>query len=341
MIQEGISKLVERHDLTQSEAEQLMNEIMEGKATDSQIAAFLVALRSKGETVEEITACAKIMRQKAHSISPKVSLLVDTCGTGGDSSNTFNVSTAAAFVVSGAGIPVAKHGNKSISSKCGSADVLKELGIFIELQPKQVEKCIEDAGIGFMFAPVFHPAMKYAANARKELGVRTVFNILGPLTNPANAKSQLIGVFSENLLMDIVQAAKKLGSSRVIAVNGSGLDEISICAKTKVCELKSGNIESYYLNPEEFGFKLGSLNEIMGGFPKENAKIVLGVLNGDNGPRRDIVLLNAAAAILASGTAADYKDALELAAQSIDSGKAIEKLNVLIEFTNKNAGQNN
>mgnify|MGYP001614888370 FL=1 len=338
MIQEAISILVQKQDLTQKETEQVMNEIMEGKATDLQIAGFLVALKSKGETINEITACAKIMRQKAHSINPKVSHLVDTCGTGGDNSNTFNISTAAAFVVGGAGIHVAKHGNKSISSKCGSADVLKELGVFIELHPKQVERCIEDVGIGFMFAPIFHPAMRYAANARKELGISTVFNILGPLTNPANAKSQLIGVFSENLLMDIVNVAKNLGSRHVIAVNGNGLDEITICAKTKLCELKNGSVESYYMSPEDFGFKLGSLDEIRGSSPKENAKIILEVLNGAKGPKRDVVLLNAAAALLASDIASDYGDSLELAAHSIDSGKALEKLNGLVEFTNKNAG---
>ncbi|MBI3027034.1 anthranilate phosphoribosyltransferase [Candidatus Woesearchaeota archaeon] len=341
MIQEAISKLIQSQNLTQNETEQVMNEIMEGKATDAQTAGFLVALRIKGETIDEITACAKIMRQKANSINPKTKFLVDTCGTGGDKSNTFNISTASAFVVSGARAAVAKHGNIAVSSKCGSADVLRELGVGIELQPKQVEKCIEEIGIGFMFAPIFHPAMRRVSNARREIGIRTVFNILGPLTNPAKAKSQLIGVFDEGLLTDMVHVLKNLGSKRVIAVNGNGLDEITTCNKTKVCELKNDKIENYLINPEDFGFKLGSINEISGGSQHENAKIILDILNGAKGPRRDVVLLNSAAALLASEIVVDYKDAIELAAFSIDSGKALEKLNMLVKFTNENAKQNN
>lgn len=333
MIQEAISKLVKRQSLTQIEAELVMNEIMEGEATDAQIAGFLVALRLKGESLSEITACAKIMRQKAMTIKPKAKFLVDTCGTGGDNSNTFNISTAAALVVSGAGASVAKHGNKSVSSKCGSADVLKELGVNIELHPNQVEKCIEKIGIGFMFAPTFHPAMKYASNARKEIGIRTIFNILGPLTNPANAKSQLVGVFDENLLECTAKTLKNLGSKHAIAVNGKGLDEITICGKTKVCELKNNKIISYHLNPEDFGFNLSSLKDITGGTPQQNAKIILDILNGNDGPKRDIVLLNAAAALLASDKVKDYRDALELAADSIDSGNAIFKLKELKKFT--------
>ena len=335
MIKEAISKLIEKQNLAQDGAELVMNEIMEGRATDAQIAAFLVALRIKGETIDEITACAKIMRQKAYAINPKAKFLVDTCGTGGDNSYTFNISTASAFVAAGVGASVAKHGNKSVSSKCGSADVLKELGVNIELQPKQVEKCIEEIGIGFMFAPVFHPAMKYALNARKEIGARTIFNILGPLTNPANAKSQLIGVFDANLLETLVKVLKNLGSRHIIAVNGSGLDEITICGKTKVCELKNNNASSYEINPVDFGIKLSSLEEIKGGLPKENAKIILDILRGAEGPRRDIVLLNAGAALLASDKAKNYKDALELAAYSIDSGKAMGKLNYLKKFANE------
>jgi len=338
MIREAISKLVQRQDLTGHEMESVMNEIMEGKATDAQIAALLTALRLKGETIDEITACAKIMRQKAFSINPKAEFLVDTCGTGGDKSNTFNISTASAFVASGAGASVAKHGNRSVSSKCGSADVLKEMGVNIELQPKQVEKCIEEVGIGFMFAPVFHPAMKFALAPRREIGIRTVFNILGPLTNPANAKSQLIGVFDENLMNDMVKVLKNLGSRHVIAVHSDGMDEISICNKTKVVELKNNNIEHYVLNPADFGFKMASMNDITGGSPQDNAKIIMDVLNGTKGPKRDIVLLNSAAALIAAELAKDYKDALELAAHSIDSGNALRKLNALVKFTNENAG---
>ena len=341
MIQGAISKLVQKQDLTQKETGQVMSEIMEGKATDAQIAGFLVALRFKGETIDEITACAKIMRQKSQIINPKVKFLVDTCGTGGDNFDTFNISTAAAFVASGAGAAVAKHGNKSVSSKCGSADVLKELGINIELSPKKVERCIEEIGLGFMFAPIFHPAMRFALNARKEIGVRTIFNILGPLTNPANAKSQLIGVFGNGILENIAKVLKNLGSKHIITVNGSGLDEITICGKTKVCELKNGNIDFYEINPEDFGFKLSHINGITGGSPEENSKIIIDILNGVKGPKRDIVLLNAAAALLTTDKVKNYKDALELAAYSIASGKALKKLKGLIDFTNKNAKQNN
>lgn len=333
MIRTIISKLVERQNLAQDDAEQVMAEIMEGKATDAQIAAFLTALRLKGETIDEITACARIMGQKAYSISPNAKFLVDTCGTGGDNSNTFNISTAAAFVVSGAGASVAKHGNRSISSKCGSADVLKELGVGIELQPKQVEKCIEEVGIGFMFAPIFHPAMKHASNARNEIGIRTIFNMLGPLTNPANAKSQLVGVYDESLLESMAQALKNLGVRHAIVVNGSGLDEITICGETKVCELKNNDIKSYSLNPQDFGFKLAPLSEIIGGTTHENAKIILNLLNGIKGPKRDIVLLNAAAALLTTGIVKNYEEGLGLASQSIDSGKALGKLEEMKKFT--------
>ena len=335
MIQEIISKLVERQNLTQRETEEIMNEIMEGRATDAQIAAFLVALRMKGETIDEITACAKIMREKSSRINPKAEFLVDTCGTGGDGSNTFNISTASAFVAAGAGISVAKHGNKSVSSKSGSADVLSALGVNINLQPKDVEKCIEEIGIGFMFAPLFHPAMKYVMTARKQLGIRTIFNILGPITNPANAKSQLIGVYNPALTAEITGALKNLGSSHVMVVNGSGLDEISLSEKTKVCELKSGKIEVYDINPEEYGFELQPLSKIIGGAAEDNAKIMINVLKGEKSPKRDIVLLNAGAAVYTSGKAANLKEGIEAAKQSIDSGNALRKLEALKEFTNR------
>ena len=334
MIQESIKKLVEKQNLTQQEAEQAMNEIMEGKATDAQIAAFLVGLRIKGETIDEITACAKIMREKANKINPKANFLVDTCGTGGDGSSTFNISTASAFVAAGAGISVAKHGNRSVSSKSGSADVLQALGVNINLNPKDVEKCIEETGIGFMFAPLFHPAMKYAMNARKQLGIRTIFNILGPMTNPANAKSQIIGAFSPALIADIASAMKNLGSRHVLVVNGDGLDEISLSSKTKVCELNNGRIEIYDLNPEDYGIELRPLNDVLGGTPEENAKIIIDILSGEKGPERDIVLLNSAAAIMATDKVSGYQDGLEIAKQSIDSGSALKKLEALRKFTN-------
>ena len=335
MIQEAIAKLVEKQDLTQEESEQVMNEIMEGKATDAQIAGFLVALRFKRETIDEITACTRVMRQKASTIKPKAEFLVDTCGTGGDGSNTFNVSTAAAFAAAGADISVAKHGNKSVSSKCGSTDVLAALGVNIELQPKQVEKCIEEVGIGFMFAPLFHPAMKHVIPARKETGIRTIFNILGPLTNPAGAESQVIGVFDSTLLTDIANTMKNLGSRHVMVVNGDGLDEITIAGKTKVAELKDNKVDVYDINPEDYGFEISPLNSIVGSDAKENAKIIEDVLKGEKGPKQDIVLLNAGAAIYTSGKVKSLKEGIEAAKQSIDSGKALKKLEALKEFTNK------
>ena len=337
MIKETISKLVEERNLNQEEAEKVMTEIMDAMATDAQIAAFLTALRLKGETVDEITACARVMRQKAFAINPKAKFLVDTCGTGGDNSNSFNISTASAFVASGAGASVAKHGNKSVSSKCGSADVLQELGVKIEMPQKQVEKCIEEIGLGFMFAPLFHPAMKNVSGIRKQIGIRTVFNLLGPLTNPANAKSQLIGVFDENLLGTITETAKNLGIKRVMTVNGNGLDEITICGKTKVCELKNGRLDFYEINPEDFGLKLSSIENIKGGNAQQNANLIINILNGEKGPKRDIVLLNSAAALLTTGIVKDYKDALEMAAYSIDSRKALKKLGELKNQNSKNS----
>ena len=335
MIQEAISNLVERKNLTSAQAEGAMLDIMEGNATNAQIAAFLVGLRLKGETIDEIAACAKIMRSKSNSIHPKAKYLVDTCGTGGDNSGTFNISTAAAFVAAGAGANVAKHGNKSVSSKSGSADVLAALGVNIEMQPQQVEKCIEEVGMGFMFAPFFHPAMKHASAARKEIGVRTIFNILGPLTNPANAKSQLVGVFDEKLLGIFASVLRELGSAHVIAVNGHGLDEITISGSTKICELKGGKIKSYEINPLDFGFKLGSLDELKSSSPQESAELIIKILKGEKSPRRDIVLLNAAAALLAAGIAKNFEDGISLAARSIDSGSAMKKLDELKDFTNR------
>lgn len=334
MIQEAILKLAEKKDLLESEAAKAMEDIMEGKATNAQIAAFLLGLKIKGENIEEITACAKVMRSKSITIDPDAKHLVDTCGTGGDNSGTFNISTAAAFVAAGAGASVAKHGNRSISSKCGSADVLKALGVNIELEPDKVKECIEQVGIGFLFAPKFHPAMKYAMDARRELGVRTIFNILGPLTNPAGAKSQLIGVFDPKLLPVMVNVLKNLGSRHAIVVNGNGLDEITISGNTNVFELKNGVIENYFLNPEDFEFKLSSIGALKGNTPEENASIIIDILNGSKGPKRDVVVLNAAAALLATGLAKDYEGAIALANRSIGTRDAIKKLNELKEFAN-------
>ena len=335
MIQEAISKLILKKNLTIEEAESAMNFIMEGKAEKQQIKNFLLGLKNKGETIEEISACAKIMREKSIKIEPDAMHLVDTCGTGGDNSGTFNISTAAAFVAAGAGASVAKHGNRSISSKCGSADVLKALGVNIELEPKKVEECIEKIGIGFLFAPKFHPAMKYAMEARKELGVRTVFNILGPLTNPAGAKSQLIGVFDPKLMPVMANVLKNLGSRHAMIVNGNGLDEITVSSKTDVFELKSGVIENYSINPSDLGFELSPIETLKGDNPLDNAKIIIDVLNELKCPKRDVVILNAAAALLVCGIAKDFEGGIALANRSIDSGNALKKLNEMIKFSNE------
>lgn len=337
MIQKAIQKVVEKKDLTLDESKEVFEIIMSGRATDAQIAGFLIALRMKGETVDEITGAALIMRAKASSIHPKVSgLIVDTCGTGGDKKNTFNISTTAAFVISGAGIAVAKHGNRSVSSKSGSADVLKSLGINIDLTPEKVEKCIEEIGMGFMFAPVFHGAMKHAINARRELGVRTIFNILGPLTNPANADSQVIGVYDENLIEKMAEVLKNLGVKHAFIVHGNGLDEITTDGVTKVCELKDGVIKKYEITPTDLGFKISSNEDLLGNSPDDNANITINILKGiDKSAKRDIVVLNAAAAIVAAGKAKDFKEGIIIAQESIDSGNAFKKLESLKEFTNR------
>ncbi|KKR78904.1 MAG: Anthranilate phosphoribosyltransferase [Candidatus Nomurabacteria bacterium GW2011_GWA2_40_9] len=336
MIQEAISRLIEKKDLTQEEAGAVMSEIMSGKATDAQIAGFLVALRLKGETIDEITACAKVMREKAFIIKPKPQPLIDVVGTGGDKSGTFNISTCAALVVAGAGIAVAKHGNKSVSSKSGSADVLAALGVKIDLEPKKVEQCINEIGFGYMFAPKFHEAMKYAIGPRKELGIRTVFNILGPLTNPAEAPYELMGVFSPDLTEPLAAVIGKLGCKHAFVVHGNGLDEITIEGETKVSEYKDGHVRNFTIKPTDFGIKMAGLNEIKGGSPEECAKIIMNILAGkEKGPKRDVVLLNAGAAIFVAGKAGSIKKGIELAKDSIDSGKALKKLEQLKEWAGK------
>lgn len=336
MIQEAIAKLVEKQNLAQEEAEQVMNEIMEGKATDAQIAGFLVALRLKGETIDEITACAKVMREKAFTIKPKPKSLIDVVGTGGDKSGTFNISTCAALVVAGSGIAVAKHGNKSVSSKCGSADVLTALGVKIDLEPKKVEQCINEIGFGYMFAPKFHGAMKYAIGPRKELAIRTVFNILGPLTNPAEAPYELMGVFDDALTEPLAAVLGKLGCKHAFVVHGNGLDEITIEAETKISEYKDGHVRTFYIRPTDFGIKLASLEEIKGGTPEECAKIITDILTGkERGPKRDVVLLNAGASIFVAGKANSIQEGIDIAKQSIDSGNTFKKLGQLRDFTNR------
>lgn len=326
MIKEAISILIERIDLSEKEMSDTMREIMEGKATDAQIGAFLTALRLKGESTAEITGAAKVMREKALSIKAPAGT-VDTCGTGGDMAHTFNISTTAALVVAGAGIPVAKHGNRSVSSKSGSADILQALGVNIDLPPEKVERCLMDVGFGFLFAPLFHGAMKYALGPRKEIGIRTVFNILGPLTNPAGAKYQVLGVYSSDLTETMAKVLGNLGCIHAFVVHGEdGLDEITITGRTRVSELKGGRVENYFIEPADFGIKTGRMDDLLGGESKENAEITISILTGKKGPKRDIVLLNASAAIVASGKAKNLKEGITVAERSIDSGAALRKL---------------
>ena len=333
MIKEAIDILVSGNSLTAEQAAGVMREIMDGEATPAQFGSFVTALRLKGETVEEIAGMARVMREKSVPVSVS-GPLVDTCGTGGDSSKTFNISTTAAFVVAGAGIKVAKHGNRGMSSGCGSADVLDALGVRIDLGAPEVEKCLENVGIGFMFAPVFHPAMKYAAPSRKEIGIRTVFNILGPMTNPAGAQSQLLGVFEESLVMKMAQVLSLLGCQHALVVHGEdGLDEITLGGKTTVCELKGDEISRYYIDPEDFGFPRTGLSSLRGGPPQENADILRRVLRGEKGPYRDIVLVNAAAALVAGDLATDLEKGVRLASEAVDSGRAMEKLDGFIAFS--------
>ena len=329
MIREAIDTLVQSQDLPQQEAAQAMNEMMEGEATPAQMAAFITALRIKGETVDEITGMALTMREKSLKVATD-GLLVDTCGTGGDGQNTINVSTAAALVTAATGVKVAKHGNRAASSACGSADVLEALGVKIDLSPEGVQRCLEEVGIGFMFAPVFHPAMRHAAVPRREIGIRTVFNILGPLTNPAGAHAQLLGVADPQVAEKMAQALGRLGTQRAIVVHGEeGLDEISIAGPTRVCELSDDQVRSYTMTPEDAGLSRSSLSGIQGGSVERNAELLQGVLRGDAGPALDVVLLNAAAALVVGDKAKDLKEGVELARRTVASGTALEKLEAL------------
>jgi anthranilate phosphoribosyltransferase len=334
-IREAIDKLVNRIDLSEAATIEVMNQIMTGEATPLQVAAFLTALRMKGETVEEITGAARVMREKSHRVNVGAKTVLDTCGTGGDQKGTFNISTTAAFVVAGAGVNVAKHGNRSVSSQSGSADVLGALGVKVDAPKERVEECIAKIGIGFLFAPLLHEAMKYAVQPRREIGIRTIFNILGPLTNPAMASYQVIGIYSGELVAMIAQVLKNLGGARALVVHGlEGLDEISLCGPTKVAELRDGAIREYTIEPEQLGFKRCPLGDLHGGSADESAVVVRSVLDGKPGPARDVVLLNSGAALYVSGMAATLQDGTRLAAESIDSGKARQKLEQLAEMTN-------
>jgi anthranilate phosphoribosyltransferase len=340
MIKELISKLVKREDLMQGEMEQAMDEIMSGIATPAQIGAFITALRLKGETVDEITGAAVIMRAKAtrimsgHKFTDGV--ILDIVGTGGDESKTFNVSTTSAFVAAGAGVTVAKHGNRAVSSLCGAADVLERLGVNLNLTSQNVESCVKEVGIGFLFAPVFHGAMKHAAGPRKEIGIRSVFNLLGPLTNPAGANVLLLGVYSMDLTEKIANVLRKLDTKEAFVVCGEGrYDEISICGPTRVSHLKDGKVSTSEITPEQFGLQSAAMSDIIGGDAAANAEILRSILKGEKGTKRDMVLLNTAAALVAAGKAGDINEGIRVAEESIDSGKALERLEKLISFTSK------
>lgn len=336
MLKRFIAKLVERQHLAAGEAEEAMGVIMEGEATPAQIASFLTALRVKGETVEEITGCARAMRAKATPIRAGNRLVVDTCGTGGDGSGTFNISTTAALVVAGAGLTVAKHGNRSVSSRSGSADVLEALGVRLDLEPAEVEECLDRIGIAFLFAPRLHPAMKHALGPRREMGIRTIFNLLGPLTNPAGAQAQVVGVYHPELTETLGRVLQRLGTVRALVVHGlEGLDEISLSGPTRITEVADGQCRTYLLEPEDAGFTRASPGSYAGGDADRNAAITLEILGGEKGPHRDVVLLNAAAALLAGGAVENLREGVALAASSIDSGRAMAKLEALREFTGK------
>ncbi len=335
MIREAIGKVVGKEDLTEREMIEVMDEVMDGKATDAQIAAFITALRLKGETVQEVTGAARVMRQKATRVDARSSVIVDTCGTGGDGMNTFNISTTSAFVVAAAGLTVAKHGNRAVSSGCGSADVLEALGVNIGVGPEIVEECIQQVGIGFLFAPRLHGAMKYAIGPRREIGIRTIFNMLGPLTNPAGATSQLIGVYDPALTEMCAAVLKNLGTKRAFVVHGSdGLDEATVTGETRVSELKDGIISTYNINPVDLFGDLYPGEALRGGDASANAQITKDILSGKNGARRRIVILNSALAIVAGDKAKSIKEGISLAEECIDSGAAIKKLQALIEMSN-------
>lgn len=338
MIKESVAKVVAGEDLTQSEMEETMNEIMSGSATPAQIGAFITALRMKGETVEEITGAAKVMRAKATKIDITSEIenetILDTCGTGGDGTNTFNISTATAFVAAGGGVKVAKHGNRAVSSQCGSADVLETLGVKLDIPYPDVARCLKVVGIGFLFAPLFHKAMKYAAGPRQEIGLRTIFNVLGPLTNPAGATAQILGVYDLSLTEKIAHVLGRLGTKQAFVVCGEGtFDEISITSPTRVSHLRDGNVQTSDITPEDFGFVRAGVDSIRGGDARQNADIIREVLDGEKGPKRDMVLLNAGAAFAAAGLDPDIEKGIQRAIDSIDSGRAKEKLNGLIDFT--------
>jgi anthranilate phosphoribosyltransferase len=332
-----LSTIIAGDNLNQPEMQQMMNIILSGDVTDAQIGAFMGALAAKGETFAELAGAAQAMRKKALRIQTTASTVVDTCGTGGDGTHSFNISTTTAFVVAGCGVTVAKHGNRSVSSRCGSADLLESLGVRLETEPEIVEEAITAIGIGFLFAPLYHSAMRHAAGPRKEIGLRSIFNMLGPLTNPAGANCQLLGVYAPELTEMFADALKLLGSKRAIIVHGhDGLDEISVCAPTRVSELKDGRVGTFDLLPEQFFGESADPASMQGGDPVENADITRRILSGEKGPRRNVVVLNAAAALVAADKAANFQEGIKQAEAAIDTGAATGKVEQLVEYTRKN-----
>ncbi len=337
MFKEHLATIISRTDLSEAQMAEMMTEIFDGKATDAQVGAMMAALATKGETFTELVGAAQAMRKKAHRIQVATSPVVDTVGTGGDGLKTFNISTTTAFVVAGCGVTVAKHGNRSVSSKCGSADVLEQLGVKLDTAPEVVEEAVQAIGIGFLFAPLYHSAMRFAAKARTEVGLRSIFNMLGPLTNPAGANCQLIGVYAPQLTEMFAEALRLLGSKSAFVVHGhDGLDEISVCAPTRVSQLEDGVIRTYDIYPEQYFGELAAPKTMTGGGPEENAAITRSILDGQNGPRRNVVLLNSAAALVACQKASDLKTGIAMAAASIDEGKATDKLEALVAYTRDN-----
>lgn len=339
MIKSAIYDLVNGRDLSLDRTREVMNQIMEGAATPAQIGSFLTAMRLKGETIEEITACAMVMREKCTKITPEFDVM-DIVGTGGDEVSTFNISTVASFVIAAGGVPVAKHGNRSVSSKCGSADLLEALGVKIDLTASQSEMILKEIGICFMFAPTYHASMRYAAPVRKELGVRTIFNILGPLANPAGATMQLLGVYDEKLVEPLARVLANLGVKRAMVVHGhDGLDEITLSGTTTVCEVQNGKLNSFFLLPRQLGMQCCSLDELIGGDPQENAQIARDILSGGKGPKRDVVVLNAAVCLYMYHNHCTLKECVKMAEQILDSGKARALLEKLILLSNRTLGE--
>jgi len=336
MFKEGLETIIAGSDLNEEAMSQMIMDIFSGRISHSQIGAFMGALSTKGETYEELTGAAKAMRRKARRVQTTSDVVLDTCGTGGDGVNTFNISTTTAFVVAACGITVAKHGNRSVSSQCGSADLLEALGVNLNLDPELVEACIREINIGFLFAPLYHGAMKFAAVARKEVAIRSIFNMLGPLTNPAGANCQLLGVYAAELTEMFARTLQRMGTRRAFVVHGhDGLDEISPCAPTRISELNKGRIKTYDVSPDQFIRQSVTMRDLAGGSPIENAGITRGLLQGDKGPKRDAILLNAGAALVVAGKVDDINDGMDMAANAIDRGDAADKLEQLVQFTSQ------